>query len=636
MLGLDRLGACRVRFSHQAYSKHSLITRGRDNARPRAVDGHGRSQCFNPAVPSSLCSRHLPIAPPLLTDSLPDRRAFLGYFASIGLGSTLLPGVLWAAIVAGADITAQSIAGAEEIAGVKFTDAEREAMVKDLQQQREQLDQLHAVHLDNSVPPAVQFNPLLPGMKLDMQQRPIVASIVRPGVAPKAIAELAFRPVTELAAMIRTRRVTSLALTRMYLDRLKRFDPVLQCVVTLCEDRALAQAAAMDAELARGKYRGPLHGIPWGAKDLLAVNGYPTTWGTPPFREQRFDRDATVVQRLDAAGAVLVAKLSLGELAMGDVWFGGTTKNPWKVDQGSSGSSAGPASATSAGLVAFAIGSETLGSISSPATRCGVTGLRPTFGRVPKTGAMALSWSMDKLGPICRGVEDCALVLDAIRGSDGQDLTVHDASFNFNARQPLSQIRIGWFQREFELAETGADGKPQHSTKKFDDAALAVLKGLGVKLIPVAIPEAAYNAVRIVLDTESGAAFDELTRSGHDAEMTRQTPDAWPTSFRESRFLPGVDYVNANRVRTTIMQQWARLFETVDVIVTPTNGGSQLVATNLTGHPAVIIPNGFRDNGTPVSLTFLGNLYGEAALCRVAMAYQQATDFHTKHPAQFA
>lgn len=569
------------------------------------------------------------------TDSPPDRRAFLGYFASIGLGSTLLPGVLWAAVANGAEITVQSIAAAEEIAGVKFTDAQREAMVKDLDRQRQRIDQLHAVHLENATPPAVQFNPLLPGMKLDVRQRPIVRSVVRASAAPKAIEELAFLPVTELAAMIRAKRVTSLALTQMYLDRLKRFDPVLQCVVTLCADRALAQAKQMDAELARGKYRGPLHGIPWGAKDLLAVKGYPTTWGTPPFREQRFDYDATVVQRLDAAGAVLVAKLTLGELAMGDVWFGGTTKNPWKVDQGSSGSSAGPASATSAGLVGFAIGSETLGSISSPSTRCGVTGLRPTFGRVPRTGAMALSWSMDKLGPICRGVEDCALVLDAIRGSDGQDMTVHDASFNFDAKEPLSRIRVGYFQHEFELPETGADGKPQHSTKRFDDAALAVLGSLGVKPTPVAIPQAAYNAVRLVLDVEAAAAFDELTRSGRDAEMTRQTPDAWPASFRESRFIPGVDYVNANRVRTTIMQQWAKLFETVDVIVTPTNG-AQLVATNLTGHPAVILPNGFRDDGTPVSLTFLGNLYGEAALCRVAMAYQQATDFHTKHPPQFA
>ena len=569
-------------------------------------------------------------------DSLPDRRAFLGYFASIGLGSSLLPGVLWASVARGAEITAQTIAAAEELAGVQFTDAQRAAMVDDLKQQKQQLDELHAVHLDNDVPPAVQFNPLLPGMKLDMARRPMVMSRVRATAAPANLEELAYRSVTELAALVRARKVTSLALTQMYLARLKRYDPVLQCVVTLCEERALAQAGAMDAELARGTYRGPLHGIPWGAKDLLAVKGYPTTWGTPPFRSQTFDHDATVVRRLDAAGAVLVAKLTLGELAMGDVWFGGTTKNPWKTDQGSSGSSAGPASATAAGLVAFAIGSETLGSISSPATRCGVTGLRPTFGRVPRTGAMALSWSMDKLGPICRSVEDCALVLDAIHGPDGEDLTVHAAAFNWDARRPLSALRIGYFKAPFDVPELDKDGKPQHATKKFDDAALAVFARLGVTLLPVAVPEAAYNAIRIVLDAESAAAFDELTRSGRDAEMTRQTPDAWPNAFREGRFIPGPDYVNANRVRTLAMRKWAELFSTVDVIVTPTGGSAQLLATNLTGHPAVIAPNGFRDNGTPVSITFLGNLYGEAALCRVAMAYQQATGFHLKRPPQFA
>ncbi|HEX2778079.1 MAG TPA: amidase, partial [Gemmatimonadaceae bacterium] len=369
----------------------------------------------------------------MLQDSPRDRRSFIGYFASIGLGSTLLPGVLWAQVSAGAEITTQTIAAAEEIAGVHFTEEQRAAMVKDLEDQKKQLDQLHAVHLENGVPPAVQFNPLLPGMKLDTTPRKLVASRVTAGAVPKNLEELAFRPVTELAALVRARKVTSLALTEMYLARLKKYDPVLQCVVTLTEERARAQAKAMDAELARGKYRGPLHGIPWGAKDLLAVKGYPTTWGTPPFKGQSFDYDATVVKRLDAAGAVLVAKLTLGELAMGDVWFGGTTKNPWKTDQGSSGSSAGPASATAAGLVGFAIGSETLGSISSPSTRCGTTGLRPTFGRVPKTGAMALSWSMDKLGPICRSVEDCALVLAAIRGTDGEDRTVPDASVGFDA-----------------------------------------------------------------------------------------------------------------------------------------------------------------------------------------------------------
>jgi Asp-tRNA(Asn)/Glu-tRNA(Gln) amidotransferase A subunit family amidase len=569
-------------------------------------------------------------------DSLPDRRAFLGYFASIGLGSTLLPGVLWASVARGGEITTQTIAAAEELAGVHFTEEQRAAMVKDLAQQKQQLDELHAVHLDNDVPPAVQFSPLLPGMVLDTAKKPMVMTTFRAGVVPASESELAFKSVTELAALVRSRKVTSLALTRMYLARLKKYDPVLQCVVTLCEERALAQAAAMDAELARGKYRGPLHGIPWGAKDLLSVKGYPTTWGTPPYRTQTFDRDATVVQRLDAAGAVLVAKLTLGELAMGDVWFGGTTKNPWKTDQGSSGSSAGPASATAAGLVGFSIGSETLGSISSPSTRCGVTGLRPTFGRVPRTGAMALSWSMDKLGPICRSVEDCALVLDAIHGPDGEDLTVQRASFNWDVKRPLSSLRIGYFKDAFDVPELDKDGKPQHPTKKFDDAALDVLAKLGVNPIPVTVPEAAYNAIRIVLDAESAAAFDELTRSGRDAEMTRQTPDAWPNAFREARFIPGPDYVNANRVRTLAMRKWAELFRTVDVIVTPTGGSAQLVATNLTGHPAVIVPNGFRENGTPVSLTFLGNLYGEASLCRVAQAYQQATDFHLKRPPQFA
>ena len=561
-----------------------------------------------------------------------DRRAFIGYFSSLGLGSTLLPGVLWAKISAGAEITAQTIAAAEEVAGVQFDEAERAMMVNDLKQQREQIEQLHAVKLENSVPPAVQFSPLLPGMKIDRTKRPMVRSRVRVGAAPKDLEELAFRPVTELSELVRTRRVSSMALTEMYLARLKKYDPVLKCVVTLTEERALAQARAADAEIARGRYRGPLHGIPWGAKDLLAVKGYPTTWGTPPFKEQHLDYDATVVRRLDAAGAVLVAKLTLGELAMGDVWFGGTTKNPWKLDQGSSGSSAGPASATAAGLVGFAIGSETLGSISSPSTRCGVTGLRPTYGRVPKTGAMALSWSMDKLGPMCRSVEDCALVLAAIHGPDGDDLTVHDAAFNWDGTRSLSAIRVGYFKSVFDLPENDANNRPQHTTKKWDDAALAVFDKIGVKLIPVDVPDSAYNAMRLVLDAECSAAFDELTRSGRDAEMTRQTPDAWPNAFRAARFIPATDYVNANRVRTLAMQAWKKLFDQVDVIVTPTGGSSQLVATNLTGHPAVILPNGFRENGTPVSLTFLGRLFDEATLCRVAMAYQNATDFHLKHP----
>jgi Asp-tRNA(Asn)/Glu-tRNA(Gln) amidotransferase A subunit family amidase len=423
----------------------------------------------------------------------------------------------------------------------------------------------------------------------------------------------------------------------MYLDRIRRYDPVLQCVVTLTDDRALAQAKAADEEIARGRYRGPLHGIPWGAKDLLAAKGYKTTWGAGPYKDQVIDTDATVVRRLDEAGAVLLAKLTLGELAMGDVWYGGKTKNPWKVTQGSSGSSAGPGSATSAGLVAFGIGSETLGSISSPSTRNGVTGLRPTYGRVPKTGAMALSWSMDKLGPMCRAVEDCAFVLDAIHGPDGMDPSAIDAAFRWDARMPLSSIRVGYVKAAFDAPEKDPKDATRtlHFTKKWDDLALDALRGAGVTPVPVELPTFDFEPMSLILTAEGAAAFDEMTRSGKDAQLVQQGKDDWANTFRSARFIPAVDYINANRARTLLMRKWAELMKTVDVIVVPTNGTSQLLATNLTGHPAVIVPHGFRDDGTPVSLTFVGGLFGEDKLLRVAHAWQQATDWHLKHPTDF-
>ena len=397
-----------------------------------------------------------------------NRRTFMGYFAGIGLGTTLLPGVLWAKFAAGEDITVATIAAAEDIAGIHFDAAEREMMVDSLKQLEQRIELLHKTPLLNSVAPSIIFDPLPPGAKPPREpRRPMVRSHSHSRVEVGADLEsLAFLPVTALSRLIHSRRVTSMQLTQMYLARLKRYDPILKCVVTLTEDRALAHARAADAEIARGRYRGPLHGIPWGAKDLLAAKGYKTTWGAGPYRDQTIDEDATVVQRLDAAGAVLVAKLSLGELAQGDVWFGNgptdagkdeptrtgvRTRNPWNLNQGSSGSSAGPASATSAGLVGFAIGSETLGSISSPSTRCGVTGLRPTFGRVPRTGAMALSWTMDKLGPLCRSAEDCALVLDAIHGADGKDNSVIPASFNWDAHLKLKSLRIGYVKSAFDL-----------------------------------------------------------------------------------------------------------------------------------------------------------------------------------------
>jgi Asp-tRNA(Asn)/Glu-tRNA(Gln) amidotransferase A subunit family amidase len=345
-----------------------------------------------------------------------------------------------------------------------------------------------------------------------------------------------------------------------------------------------------------------------------------------------------VVQRLDAAGAVLIAKLTLGELAQGDIWFGGTTKNPWNVAQGSSGSSAGPGSAVAAGLVGFAIGTETLGSISSPATRNGVTGLRPTFGRVPRTGAMALSWTMDKIGPMARSVEDCALVLDAIHGPDGHDRTVKDVAFNWDAGLRPSRLRIGYFKSAFDLPERNERGQVQHGTKRFDDAALAVMRTLGAELVPVEVPDINYGAMRLILVAEAAAAFDELTRTGRDRELVQQTPRDWANTFRTARFIPAVDYVNANRVRMLALQKWHELFQTVDVIVTPTGAAGQLVATNFTGHPAVILPSGFRDTSAtdttqvPVSLTFLGGLYQEAQLLAVAKAWQDRTAFHRKTP----
>lgn len=552
------------------------------------------------------------------------RRNFLTHFSALGVAGTLLPGVLWAKVAEGAEITTASVAAAEEIAGVQFTEAQREQLVNGLRRQATGLAALHEVKLPNDVAPAISFSALpRPSALPKGESRPPVLTRRPNATVPPTDAELAYAPLTTLADLVRRRVVTSERLTTMYLDRLERLNPQLMFATTVLRERALTKARAADREIAGGRYKGPLHGIPWGAKDLLAVAGAPTTWGAAPYREQRFDTDATVVKRLDEAGAVLIAKLTLGELALGDVWFGGMTRNPWDPTQGSSGSSAGSASAAAAGAVGFAIGSETLGSISSPSTRCGATGLRPTFGRVPRTGAMALSWSMDKLGPLARSVEDCAVVFSALHGPDDQDSTVHAAPYSWDGNASVRGLRVGVMRADFER---------QTLTKPFDTAALQVMAGLGVSLVDVEVPEHPYAALRIILTAEAGAAFDDLTRSGRVAELAGQSPNSWPQTFRESRFIPAVDYINANRVRTQVMRSWESLMDRVDVIVAPTNSG-QLLATNLTGHPAVILPHGFRENGTPVSLTFVGRLFDEATLLRVANAYQQATDFHLKHPA---
>ena len=630
-----------------------------------------------------------------------DRRGFLTACSRAGVASALLPGVLYtlasqAQEAAGSDrskppaVTPEMIDQAALLAGVgPFTPEQKKMMIDGLVDQNGSAKAIRKLKLPNSVAPAFVFHPRSPTSAKPAERNDSVlpdgdgsmtVPIDQVGTADipairANIEELAFASVAQLGKLLSDGKIKSVELTRMYLSRLKRYNPTLQFAVTLTEERALAQASKADEEIAAGNYRGPLHGIPWGAKDLLAVKGYPTTWGAGGFEHQVIDEDATVVQRLEAAGAVLVAKLTLGALAMGDHWFGGWTRNPWNPNQGSSGSSAGPASAVAAGCVAFAIGSETLGSISSPSTRCGVTGLRPTFGFVPRTGAMALSWTMDKLGPIARSAEDCALVLEAICGPDGKDTSVSAAEFRWNAGVDWKNLRVGYLKSEFDPLEPLKlnEAKPNETSeeknkreernrqaseararreydRKFDLAALERLRGMGVSMIPVELPKLPYGAMSALLTAEAAAAFDDLTLSGRDALLTEQGVEDWPNAFRTARFYPAVDYIQANRARTLAVQQVSALFDQVDIVVAPTNG-VQLVATNLTGHPALIVPNGLRgadaprppkmddgDNddiggpGTPVSLTFLAGHYQDAKLAAFGRAYQQATGFEKLHP----
>jgi Asp-tRNA(Asn)/Glu-tRNA(Gln) amidotransferase A subunit family amidase len=629
-----------------------------------------------------------------------NRRTFLGICSATGIASTVFAESLWGMaqsaatpqatptttpapaptgeheLPAGTKLTPAMIGAAAAVAGLKFSEDEIKLMVNGLNDRLGDYRQIWGLKIQNQVAPVLTFDPLLHGTKFDTQRREMrLGRVVAPGT-PKNIEDVAFYNLRQLGALLRAKRISSLSLTEMYLERLKRYDPVLHFVITLTADRAMAQAKDADRDLQAGRIRSPLHGIPWGAKDLLAVKGYPTTWGAAGFEKQMMDDDATVVKWLDAAGAVLVAKLSLGALAQGDVWFGAITRNPWNVRQGSSGSSAGPGSAVAAGCVGFAIGSETLGSISSPSTRNGVTGMRPTFGQVPRTGAMALAWSMDKLGPMCRAVEDCALVFNSIYGVDGQDrATMHNAAFNWDATLDPKSLRVGYLKNDFELPppvpepprqekELTEDEKKRREEdranrelalarrkydKQFDDAALEKLRGMGINLIAVEMPKMPVQAIRSMLLAEAAAAFDELTRSGRDKLLTAQTANDWPNTFRAARFIPAVEYVNASRARMILMQKMQDVFRNVDVIVAPTFS-TQLVITNFTGHPAVILPNGFRGPdappartpqaeiqggggpGTPVSLTFLGDLFGEAKLLLLAKAYQDATGFHLKRP----
>jgi len=520
-------------------------------------------------------------------------------------------------------ISREAVAQAEKLIGVTFTDAKRDSMLDGLKEQLDHYSKIRTVHVDNSVPPAILFNPIPAGMKLETERKKFKMSKVGKVQHPRNLEDLAFYSVRELAELIRTREVTSEQLTRMYLERLKKYGSKLECVITLTESLAIAQARRADQEIGGGRYRGPLHGIPYGAKDLLATKGIRTTWGSVPYKDQIFDEDATVIKRLEEAGAVLVAKLSMGELAWGDVWYGGMTRNPWNLKQGSSGSSAGSAAATAAGLVGFAIGSETWGSIVSPSTRCGATGLRPTYGRVSRKGAMALAWSMDKIGPICRTVEDCAIVFNAIYGPDGIDATIYDLPFNYDPEIDLKKLRIGYLKADFDSVRMN---------KEFNDSTLAALHRLGANLIPIELPNYPTRDLSFILSAEAAAAFDELTRSGRDDLLVRQIKNAWPNVLRVARFIPAVEYIQANRIRHMVIQEMAKLMAQVDLYVAPTFQGDNLLLTNLTGHPCVVLPNGFTKEGTPVSITFVGKLFDEATLLAVAKAYQDATDFHLKHP----
>lgn len=558
------------------------------------------------------------------------RRRFLSYFSKAGLSATLLPGILWARLQEEKElrITREMLSQAEDLAGLDFTEEERDLMLNGLDELLSNYETLRSVAVDNSVPPALNFDPRIPGMKYASGQKTTRVNRTSDVQAPKNLDDVAFWPVTDLGHLLHTKQITSTDLTRMYIERLRRLDPKLRCVITLTEELALQQAARADAEIAAGKYRSPLHGIPWGAKDLLAVAGYKTTWGAMPYKDQTINQNATVVQRLEEAGAVLVAKLTLGALAWGDVWFGGKTRNPWNLEEGSSGSSAGPGSAVAAGLVGFAIGSETWGSIVSPSTRCGVTGLRPTFGRVSRSGAMALSWSMDKLGPMCRTAEDCALVLEAISGPDGEDTTVADIPYQWDAGRDVTKLKVAYLKSDFDR-----EREENQEWRQFDFDSLDRLRSLGIELVPIELPDYPIEALSFILTAEAGAAFDDLTRSGRDDQLVRQIENAWPNVFRQSRLIPAVEYIQANRVRTMVMKAMADLMADIDVYVTPSFMGNNLLLTNLTGHPQVVVPNGFKPNGSPTSISFVGKLYGETETLALAKAYQDATDFHLKHPA---
>jgi Asp-tRNA(Asn)/Glu-tRNA(Gln) amidotransferase A subunit family amidase len=539
-----------------------------------------------------------------------SRRDLFAALAAAGFTAPVFQRAVAAQAEKPAPITPDTIKEAEWIAGLKLSEADRKAVAERVNQWQRGFRRLREVKLGNATPFPLVFQPA-PGIAPGAKSGKVEMTDKDPPKKPDSDAGLAFLPLTALAGLVRTRKVSSVELTKLYLARLKEHDPTLQCVVTLTEKTALEQAEQADKEIAAGKYRGALHGIPWGAKDLIAYPGYPTTWGAEPYKEQTLEEKATVAKRLDEAGAVLVAKLSLGALAWGDRWYGDRmTKSPWNPRMGSSGSSAGSASATAAGLVGFSLGSETLGSIVSPSRVCGNSSLRPTFGRVSRHGCMTLSWSMDKIGPLCRSIEDCALVFGAIHGRDGLDGAAVDQPFSWPCPRALKTLKVGYVEG---------------SAREND---LNVLRGLGVQLVPIKLPtKYRFNDMNVILYVEAAAAFDELTRTGME-----KGPNNWKPYFQAGQLVSATDYLRANRIRALLIQEMQELMEKVDLYV---SGGEDLVTTNLTGHPQIVLPNGFtkqRGSEVPTSLLLTGRLFGESELLAVGHAYQKATDHHTRQP----
>jgi Asp-tRNA(Asn)/Glu-tRNA(Gln) amidotransferase A subunit family amidase len=524
-------------------------------------------------------------------------------------------------------LTRNDFSIAQKFLDLNFTEAEIDSMYFSVRGTVRDIQRMHRYHLDNSVPMSLAHSPILPGMKFNKTQIPVKWNLPAVNV-PKNRNELAFYSILQLASLIKNKKISSVELTRFFIDRLKKYGDTLQCVISLTEDIAMQQAAKADKEIAAGKYRGVLHGIPYGLKDLFSVKGTKTTWGAAPYKDQTIDEDAYVYTKLKEAGAVLVAKFTLGALAMGDYWYGGRTKNPWNTKFGSSGSSAGSTAATVAGLIPFAIGTETLGSIISPSTTCGATGLRPTFGSISRSGAMTLSWSMDKAGPICRSAEDAAVVFNYLHGTDGKDGSAVNMPFNYTGKTDLSKLKIAYAKNYFSRRDTMGN----------EQAVLEAFKKAGAKLIPVDFPDSGvynFNMTGIILNSEAAAAFEEFTRTDVDELMTRQGRFDWPNTFRSSRFIPAVEYVNANRHRYLLMQQMDKFMSQYDVVICPTYSGSQLRITNLTGHPALSLPTGFNKNKLPTSITLVGKLYDEATLLSVGKAYQQVTQWDEMHPDKF-